>query len=232
MQKIHFLLPLAAALLGGCGKQTKINSEKIQLLTQNIIQFEQGQSRQLAAMQTQMAALVPLLDRMNNAYFEKNRDAELLYHTNTLFLLLMVDKKIEAHLEEADTERQAQSAQAFAYHTNDIYVMQFYTAQLLDALAGEESRMQEAMTNQESRLRDALAGQESRLADKVNAETRRVGDNLGDALLKQIKLSSAPDPVETARRKGMEADMAEIKRELEQIKMQLGQMTNPPAARP
>ena len=87
------------------------------------------------------------------------------------------------------------------------------------------------MTSQESRMRDALAGQESRIEAKVNAETRQVGTNLSEELRKQLKLL-APDADETARRKEMTADVAEIKRELEQIKTQLGQMTNSPAARP
>ena len=233
MQKTYLLLPLtAAALLCGCDKQTKINSEKIQILSQNILQFEQSQSRQMAAIQSQLTSLAPMLDRMNSAYYEKNHDAELLYHTNTLFLLLMVDKKIEAHLQVADSEREAQNSQADSYHTNEMDLMRFYAAHILDALTSQENMMQDAMTNQESRLRDTLAGQESRMVDKVNAETRQVGTNLGNALLKQIKLSSAPDAGETARRREMEADVAQIKRALEQIKMQLGQMTNQPAARP
>jgi hypothetical protein len=49
--------------------------------------------------------------------------------------------------------------------------------------------------------------------------------------VKQIKLS-APDAAEIARLKEMAADMAQIKRDIEQIKAQLAQMTNPPAARP
>jgi hypothetical protein len=54
---------------------------------------------------------------------------------------------------------------------------------------------------------------------------------MSDELLKQIKLS-APDEAETVRRRQMEADVAQIMRDLDQIKVQLAQMTNPPAARP
>jgi hypothetical protein len=221
MNKTHILLSLTgAALLCGCDKQTKINSEKIQMLSQNIIQFEQNQAKQMAAIQSQLTSLAPRLDQMNSSYFAKNRDDEFFYHTNTLYLLLMVDKKIEAHLQVADTKSEAESLRAYSYHTNEMDLLQFYAAQI-----------QDAMTSQESRMRDALAGQEARIEAKVNAETRQTGTNLSDELLKQLKLL-APDADETARRKEMTADVAQIKRELEQIQVQLGQMTNPPAARP
>jgi hypothetical protein len=48
---------------------------------------------------------------------------------------------------------------------------------------------------------------------------------LSDELLQQIKLS-APDADEIARQKEMAADVAQIKRDLEQLKAQLGQLTN------
>ena len=121
----------------------------------------------------------------------------------------MVDKKIEAHLQVADTKSEAESLRAYSYHTNEMDLLQFYAAQ----------------------IQDAMTSQESRIEAKVNAETRQVGTNLSDELQKQLKLL-APDADETARRKEMTADVAEIKRELEQIKTQFGQMTNPPAARP
>lgn len=216
---ILFLLT-GAALLCGCDKQTKINSEKIQMLSQNLIQFEQNQAKQMAAIQSQLTSLAPRLDQMNSSYFAKNRDDEFFYHTNTLYLLLMVDKKIEAHLQVADTKSEAESLRAYSYHTNEMHLLQLNAAQI-----------QDAMTSQESRMLDALAGQESRIEAKVNAETRQVGTNLSDELQKQIKLL-APEADETARRKEMAADVAEIKRELEQIKSQFGQMTNSPAARP
>jgi hypothetical protein len=204
------LLPLAGAtLLCGCDKQAKINGEKIQILSQNVVQFEQGQARQMAAIQSQLTSLAPMLDRMNNSYFEKNHDDALFYHTNTLYLLLIVDKKIEAHLELADTRREAESSLAYSYHTNELDLMQFCAAQ----------------------IQGAMTVQESRVEDKVNAETRRVGANVIDELRKQIKLS-APDAEEIARRGEMEADVVQIKRELDQIKAQLGQITNQPAARP
>jgi hypothetical protein len=224
MKKKFLLFTLTAALLCGCDKQTKINSEKIQRLSQNILQFEQNQSKQMAAIQSQLTALAPMLDRMNSSYFEKNHDAEFFYHTNTLYLLLMVDNKIEAHLQLADKERAAQNAQAFMNHTNELGALYLTTAQILDALAGLESRQEDQLTNQQSQILEALAGQENRLAEKVNDETRRVGTGVNEALLKQIKLSAVPDAAEIARRRSLEADVAQMKHELEQIKTQLAQI--------
>ena len=81
------------------------------------------------------------------------------------------------------------------YHTNEMDMIYTFAAQ----------------------IQDDLAGQESNIEDKVNGETRQVGAKVSDELLKQIKLS-APDDAEIARRKEMLADMAQIKRELDQIK--------------
>jgi PBP1b-binding outer membrane lipoprotein LpoB len=39
MNKTYLLLALAAVLLGGCDKQTKINSAKIEILSQKIVQL-------------------------------------------------------------------------------------------------------------------------------------------------------------------------------------------------
>jgi hypothetical protein len=209
MQKIYLLLPLTGAiLLCGCDKQAKINNEKIQILAQNIIQFEQNQSKQMAAFQSQLTSLAPMLDKMNNSYFEKNRDDALFFHTNTLFLLLTIGKQIESQLQAADTERQAQNSLMYNYHTNEMDAVHFNAAQ----------------------IQGAMTGQEGRIENNVNAETRRANANLGDELLKQIKLS-APDAVETARQRKMEADMAQIQRDLDAIKARLG-ITNQPASQP
>ncbi|HEY1719477.1 MAG TPA: hypothetical protein VGH42_14450 [Verrucomicrobiae bacterium] len=209
MQKIYLLLPLTGAiLLCGCDKQAKINNEKIQILAQNIIQFEQNQSKQMAAFQSQLTSLAPMLDKMNNSYFEKNRDDALFFHTNTLFLLLTIGKQIESQLQAADIERQAQNSLMYNYHTNEMDAVHFNAAQ----------------------IQGAMTGQEGRIENNVNAETRRANANLGDELLKQIKLS-APDAVETARQRKMEADMAQIQRDLDAIKARLG-ITNQPASQP
>jgi hypothetical protein len=210
MKKTCFVVALTgAALLCGCGKQTKINTEEIKILSQQMVQLQQTQAKQMVAIQSELTSLAPMLDKINNFYFEKARDDALSYHTNTLYLLLAVDKNIESELQIAATEREADSSLAYSYHTNEMDLLNFHAAQ----------------------IQDAMAGQESRIGDKVNAETRRVGADMSDELLKQIKLS-APDEVEIARRRELAADVAQIKRDLDQIKMQLGQMTNQPAARP
>jgi len=58
----------------------------------------------------------------------------------------------------------------------------------------------------------------------VNAETKQTSAAVTDALMNQLKLL-VPDADEIARRKELAADVAEIKRELAQIKAQLA----PPA---
>jgi len=210
MKKTCFVVALTgAALLCGCGKQTKINTEEIKILSQQMVQLQQTQAKQMAAIQSELTSLAPMLDKINNFYFEKARDDALSYHTNTLYLLLAVDKNIESELQIAATEREADSSLVYSYHTNEMDLLNFHAAQ----------------------IQDAMAGQESRIADKVNVETRRVGVDMSDILLKQIKLS-APDEVEIARRRELAADVAQIKRDLDQIKAQIRQMTNQPAARP
>ena len=210
MMKIYLILSLAgAALLCGCGKQTQINTAEIKILSQQMVLLQQTQARQMAVIQSQLASLAPMLDRINNFYFEKARDDALNYHTNTLYLILAVDKTIESELQVADTEREAASALAYAFHTNELDSLHFYAAQ----------------------IQDGISAQESRIEDKVNAETRRVGAELSDTLAKQIKLA-APDDAETARRRQLEADVAQIKHDLARIEARLAQMTNQPAAQP
>jgi hypothetical protein len=76
-----------------------------------------------------------------------------------------------------------------------------------------------------------MTAQESRIEDNVNTETKRTGLVLSDDLLTQIKLS-APDEADITRRRQMEADVAQIKLDLDQIMAHLGPITNQPAARP
>src|ERR1700733_4969241 len=119
MQKTYLLLSLTAVVLFcGCNKHAKLNSAKIDILSQKIIQLEQSQSKQTAVIQSQLTSLAPMLDKMNNYYFEKSHDDAFFYHTNTLFLLLTVGQKIESQLQVADTERAAQNSLANFYHTN------------------------------------------------------------------------------------------------------------------
>src|ERR1700722_17505793 len=119
-KKYFLLLIVGAVFFCGCDKETKINSEKIQILSQNIVQFEQDQAKQTATIQSELTSLAPMLDRMNNSYFEKNHEDAYFYHTNTLYLLLTVGKKIQAQLQTADTEREAQNSLAYNYHTNQL----------------------------------------------------------------------------------------------------------------
>jgi len=161
MQKTIRLLPfILVALLCGCDKQTKINSAKIDLLSRNIIQYEQNQSKQMAVIQSQLTSLAPMLDKMNDFYFEKSHDEAFFFHTNTLYLLLTVDKKIEAHLQLADTERESQAALAYSYYTNQMGVL--------------------------FAVQDTLNNQETNIVTKVNAETLR----LDGELLQQIRLAT------------------------------------------
>jgi hypothetical protein len=215
--QIKFLTPfLAAAFLCGCDSQTKINTEKIEVLSEKMVQLQLSQARQMEQFQTQLTALAPMLDKMDSIYFEKTRDDALFYHTNTLFLLLTVDKNIESELGVADAKQDEQNAQARIFHTNEMDSMHFYAAQIQDAMAGQEGR-----------IRDAISAQGKNIMESVNAQTRQVGAGLRDDLLQQIRLS-APDPTEAARLKQLEADVSQIRRDLDQIKMQMAQMTNRP----
>jgi len=206
--KFFLLLIAGSAFLCGCDQQTKLNTEKIAVLSQKLVLLQQSQSQQLATIQSQLTSLAPMLDKMNSYYFEKSHDDAFFFHTNTLYLLLTVDRKIESELQTAATEREAEQAVAYSYHTNQLRTMYLCVAQ----------------------LEETLAGQEGRITDKVNAETRRVVADVGADVLQQVKLL-APDEVESARRKEMAADVAQIKRSLDEIKMRLA-ITNPPAARP
>jgi hypothetical protein len=199
--KIKNLFPMLAAglLLCGCNKQTKLNTEKIETLTQNVAQFQQSQAKQLADLQAQLTALAPTLDKMNDFYFERSHDQAFFFHTNTLYLILNVDKNIESLLSVANTERAAENKLAYACYTNQMGTLYLCTAVL-----------QEAVTNSESRIEE-----------NVNAETRRLTGTLSLELQKQI-IQSATDPAGVARQKLIMADVADIKADLELIKAKLG----------
>jgi uncharacterized caspase-like protein len=206
MQKTFFIFLFAgAALFCGCDKETQVNTEKIQALSQKMIQLQQSQARELAALQSQLASLPPMLDRMDSYYYAKGHDDALFYHTNTLQLMLLMEKKNEAQFQYAGTERETASSLAYYYHTNQTDTMFFCAAQ----------------------IEDAMANQEKRIEDNVNAETKRANAALGDELQQQIKLL-APDKAEAARRLEMESTVEQIQRDLDQIKARLG-ITNAPA---
>jgi hypothetical protein len=205
MKQTYFLLPLiGAAFLCGCDKQTKINTEKIEALSQQVIQLQQSQTRQMAAIQSQLTALTPALDKINGSYFEKSHEDAFFFHTNTLYLLLTVDRKIEAQLRVAESERQADSSLAYYYHTNQNDTMYFCIAQIENSMEGMEGRM----------------------VDKISAQTHVTGDQI----MGQIKLL-APDEAEIARRKETAVEMAQIKLELDEIMEHL-KLTNSPSTQP
>jgi hypothetical protein len=198
----RLLLPLAGAvLLCGCGKQTRLNTEKL-------IQLQDKQAVQIATLQTQLTALAPMLTRMSGSYFEKTHDDAFFFHTNTLYLLLTVDRKIEAELRQADIERQAEHDLAYSYHTNELRTMYLTIAQ----------------------IEEDLTAQENRITDKVNAETRKVGLAVNEDLRKQMQLL-VPDESEVVQRQAMATDIAQLKRDLAFIKLRL-QTTNAPSAQP
>ena len=206
--KSLLLLLAGAVLICGCDKQTKINSAKIDALSEKVVVIQQVQSKQLAEIQAQLSALGPAMDKINGTYFEKNHEDAFFFHTNTLYLLLLVERKIEAELQTAATERHAEHDLAYAYHTNQLTAAALAVAQLTEALAGMEGRLQ---TN-------ATAG------------TRQVVAAFTDELVEQIK-ASAPDAAAMARQQRLADDVAQLKSDLARIKIHLG-ITNPPALRP
>lgn len=213
MQKIHLLLVLAgAACLCGCDKETQVKTQKIDVLTQKIFILQQSQARQLAAIESQLAALPPFLEKLENNYYVRSQDRALFYQTNTLYFLLTMDKKIQAQFQLADAAHKASDALAYYYHTNQTDTAYFCAGQIADAMDAQEKRIEDA----------------------VNAETRRASSTLGDTVAAQIK-SLSPDPAqvkaEAARRMEMAARLDQIQRELDQIKALL-KSTNSPALRP
>lgn len=198
---IKILFPLLAGglLLCGCNKQTKLNTEKIETLTRNVAQFQQSQTKQLAELQTQLTALADAMNKTSDDYFEKTHDQAFFFHTNTLYLILNVDKNIESQLSVANTERAAENKLAYGYYTNQMGTVYLCTATI-----------QETVTNSESRI-----------VENVNAETRRLTGALSVEMQKQI-IQSATDPAGVARQKLIMADVADIRADLELIKAKLG----------
>ena len=136
---ISLFLLVGVVWLCGCDKQTKINTAKIDALSEKVVVIQQVQSKQLADIQTQLTALGPAMDKINGTYFEKNHEDAFFFHTNTLYLLLLVERKIEAELMTAAAERHAEHDLAFAYHTNEIASSSLAVAQINEALADLEA---------------------------------------------------------------------------------------------
>ena len=203
MQMKQLILVLAgAAILGcGCGKQNKINAQKIDALAQKVAQLQLAEAQQLAAIQSELTALAPMLEQTNSYYFTKSYEDAFFFHTNTLYLLLTVDRKIESELQEADLKRETESSLAYLYHTNQLGALALGTAQIQDALE----------TN-------------------LTVQTRQLLAALGDDLENQIK-AAAPDAAEIARQTQLAADVAQLKLDLAAIKTKLGIVNPPATAR-
>jgi hypothetical protein len=201
MQKLYLLLSLAGAvLLCGCNKQEKINSQKIDVLSEKLNLLEKSQAEQMQVIQAELTSLAPELTRVDNSNFERNREDSLFFHTNTLYLLLTIGKQIEAQLQMADTERQTQNMLAYTYHTNELSTMYLCTAQ----------------------IEEALADQQKAIVDGVNAETRQTSSALNDDLEKQAQASATAEADEAARRKQLTDEIDQIQRDLVAIKARLG----------
>ena len=55
MQKIYLLTLLTGTIiLCGCNKQAKLNSQKIDILSQKIVKLEQDQDRQIQVLQSEL----------------------------------------------------------------------------------------------------------------------------------------------------------------------------------
>jgi outer membrane murein-binding lipoprotein Lpp len=210
--RLLLILLAGAFLFCGCGRQEKINSQKIDALSAHIAQLEQQQRTQTALIQAELNALAPELSRVDNTYFEKNRDDALFYHTNTLFLLLTIGKQIESQLETAAAERQTQNTVGYNYHTNEITTMYLCAAQ----------------------IEETLAEQQKDFVNSVNDNTHQQVVAVNDSLQKQIQqlqATMAAEGDEMARRKQMEAEISQMHRDLALILARLGS-SNPPTAHP
>jgi hypothetical protein len=205
-KKSLLFLVVVAALIAGCDKQTQTNTEKIQVLTQKMMLLQQNQSKQLATIETQLAALPPVVEKINSVFSAKSHDEALFFHTNLVFLMLTLDKKIQAQFQNAGSERETENSLAYYYHTNQIDTMFFCVGQ----------------------LEDAMASQETRIENSINTETRKGNKALGDELVEQIKLS-APDKSQAAKLAQIEARLAQIQAELDQIQDRLNMTTPAPA---
>ena len=196
MKQNYFLVMFAGAVLFcGCDKQAKLNGEKIEAVSQRLARLEQLQVMQMTNLQSGLTSLAPMLDKINGTYFEKSKEDAFFFHTNTLYLLLTVDRKIEAELQVADRERQAEHDLAYYYHTNETDTMYFILAQ----------------------MQSALDAQAARIVQSVNAQSQASIQSLSNELVKQIKLS-APDEADLAWRRQLAADVAQIKRDLEALR--------------
>jgi hypothetical protein len=201
MHKSNFFILwfVAGVLLCGCNKQAKINSKKIDDLSQRITRLEENQNQQLKILQGELTELAPELNKVNSAYFEKDRDAALFFHTNTLYLLLTIGKQIETQLQLADSERETQNSLEYTYNTNELSALYLCTAQISQSLIQEQKA----------------------IVDSVNAETRNVTADSQAVLLQSIKTATTPDPALLPWRQSIQADLARLEQKLDTISSRL-----------
>jgi hypothetical protein len=210
MPRIQLLSALAAAaMLCGCDKQVQVNTQKIDAVTQKMFAVQQAQSKQLADLQAQLAVLASRMDKTAADYYVQSQDKALFYHTNTLYFLLTIDKKIQSELQLAEAARASDSSRAFFYHTNTLDTIYFCTSQIADALTAQEKRLQ----------------------DSVKTETAQWGKTLGDELASRKKVAAEDHDEMMKQLAALQTKLAQIQSDLNQLKAQIGG-ANRPASQP
>lgn len=199
--KMNIFIPVlvAVVLLCGCNKDIRIKTEKIDELTQRMFAMQQEQARQLAEMRSQLSALPVHLDKTQLDYFVRGQEKALFYQTNALFLLLAVDKKIQAQFLEAAEARVAANQQAIAIHTNETELALYCTAQITAALASQEKSIFED------------------LSEEIHQASATLGNNLTN-LVRQLAADTPYDD----RLKSIETELTQIQRDLGMVKARLG----------
>lgn len=196
-------------MLCGCDKQVQVNTQKIDAVTQKIFAVQQAQSKQLTDLQAQLAALANRLDKTEADYYVQSQDKALFYHTNTLYFLLTIDKKIQSELQLAEAARASAGNRAFFYHTNTLDTIYFCTSQIADA----------------------LTAQEKRIKDSVKTETAQWGKTLGDELASRKQVAAEDHDEMMKQLAALQAKLAQMQTDLNQLKAQIGG-ANRPAGQP
>ncbi|HZI30779.1 MAG TPA: hypothetical protein VFF11_00475, partial [Candidatus Binatia bacterium] len=174
-------------------------------------------SKQLDAIQSQLAALPPVLDKLEKKYFTESQDKALFYHTNALYFLVTIDKRIQAQFDQAAAARKASDQLAYFYHTNQTDTAYFCASQIADAITAQEKQIE----------------------DNINKTVQEANSALSNNFTAQIKTLAADKAqlqAEVAKRAEMEAKLNQIQTELDQIKALLQKINQPqpgpPATQP
>jgi len=125
---------------------------------------------------------------------------------------LTVGQRIESQLKVADAEREAQNALMYGHYTNQLKALELCTAQIEDTMDRRDSLLESNLS-----VEITLANEETRHA-------------LAGEMSQQVK-SLMPTASEIARRRQLEADVAQFQRDLDLIKARLG-ITNQPVVQP